>query len=188
MPRYKPNEQDQLMLLPINFSDQLLPGTFEYAINDIIDNHTDLSLFDDRYNNDEKGACAYPPAILLKIILYAYSKGILYSRRIEDACKNHIIFKALSGDTTPDHSTIADFISSMKDVILPLFSDILILCDQLDLIGGKTFALDGCKLSSNAAKEWSGTFAELEKKKKSLVRPWKCSYKNMNQMIKATTC
>jgi len=77
-----------------------------------------------------------------------------------------INFKALSGDITPDHSTIADFISSMKDVILPLFSDILVLCDQLDLIGGKIFALDGCKLSSNAAKEWSGTFAELEKKKK----------------------
>ena len=75
MPRYKPNEQGQLMLLPINFSEQLLPGTFEYAINDIIDNHTDLSLFDGRYNNDEKGAYAYLPAILLKIILYAYSKG-----------------------------------------------------------------------------------------------------------------
>jgi len=118
MLRYKPNEQGQLMLLPVNFSEQLLPGTFEYAINDIIDNHTDLSLFDGRYNNDEKGAYAYLPAILLKIILYAYSKGILYSRRIEDTCKGNIIFKALSGDITPDHSTITDFISSMKDVIL----------------------------------------------------------------------
>ena len=164
MPRYKPNEQEQLMMLPIDFSEQLLPGTFEYALNDIIDNHTDLSPFDRRYNNDEKGACAYSPAILLKIILYAYSKGILYSRKIEDACKYHIIFKALSGDATPDHSTIADFVSSMKDIILSLFTDILVLCDQLDLIGGKTFALDGCKLSSNAAKEWSGTFAELKKK------------------------
>jgi len=152
-------------MLPIDFSEQLLPGTFEYALNDIIDNHTDLSVFDGRYNNDEKGACAYLPAILLKIILYAYSKGILYSRKIEDVCKHHIIFKALSGDATPDHSTIADFISSMKDVILSLFIDILVLCDQLDLIGGKAFALDGCKLSSNAAKEWSGTFAELKKKK-----------------------
>jgi transposase len=168
MPRYKPNEQDQMMMLPINFAEQILPGTLEYAINDIIDNHTDLSIFDDRYHNDEKGACAYLPAILLKIILYAYSKGILSSRKIEEACKYHIIFKALSGDITPDHSTLADFVSSMKDIILSLFRDILMLCAQLDLIGGEAFALDGCKLSSNAAKEWSGTFEELEKKKKKL--------------------
>ena len=168
MPRYKPNEQDQMMLIPVNFSEQLIPGTFEYAINDIIDNHTDLSVFDSRYNNDEKGACAILPAILLKIILFAYSKGILSSRKIEEACLYHIIFKALSGNTTPDHSTISDFISSMKDYILPLFRDILILCAQLDLVGGEVFALDGCKLSSNAAKEWSGTFADLEKKKKKL--------------------
>lgn len=168
MPRYKPDEQDQLIMLPIDFSEQILPGTFEYAINDIINNHTDLSVFHHRYNNEEKGACAYNPAMLLKIILYAYSKGILSSRKIEEACKYHIIFKALSGDVIPDHSTIADFISSMGDVILSLFSDVLLLCSELDLIGGEAFALDGCKLTSNAVKEWSGTFADLEKKKKKL--------------------
>ena len=49
-----------------------------------------------------------------------------------------------------------------------IFSDVLMLCAQLDLIGGEVFALDGCKISSNAAKEWSGTFEELENKKKKL--------------------
>jgi len=32
------------------------------------------------------------------------------------------------------------------------------------------FALDGCKISSNAAKEYSGTFNELKKKKEKLSR------------------
>jgi transposase len=91
MPRYKPNDQDQMMMLPVNFSEQIMPGTLEYAINDIIDNHTNLSVFDGRYNNEEKGACAYHPAILLKIILYAYSKGILSSRKIEEVCKYHVM-------------------------------------------------------------------------------------------------
>lgn len=168
MPRFKPNNQKQMMLIPVNFSEQLLPGTFEYAINEIVDNHTNLSIFDGRYKNDKKGACAYLPAVLLKIILYAYSRGILSSRKIEEVCKHHIIFQALSGDERPDHSTIADFVSSMSDIILSLFVDVLLLCSGLDLIGGDIFALDGCKLSSNAAKEWSGTFAELEKKKKKL--------------------
>ena len=30
------------------------------------------------------------------------------------------------------------------------------------------FALDGCKLPSNASKEWSGTFPELHKKKQKI--------------------
>ena len=40
------------------------------------------------------------------------------------------------------------------------------VCSELELIGGDMFALDGCKISSNAAKEWSGTFKDLEKKNK----------------------
>jgi hypothetical protein len=34
----------------------------------------------------------------------------------------------------------------------------------LKLIEGSTFAIDGCKITSNASKAWSGTHEELEKK------------------------
>ena len=54
-----------------------------------------------RYCNDDPGAPAYDPAILLKIILYAYSRGITSSRKIEQCCKENIIFMALSCDTSP---------------------------------------------------------------------------------------
>jgi hypothetical protein len=56
----------------------------------------------------------------------------------------------------------------MKDEVVIIFTDILIRCAQLDLIGEETFALDGCKLPSNTAKEMSGTFKELERKKEKL--------------------
>ena len=32
------------------------------------------------------------------------------------------------------------------------------------MLGGEFIAADGCKLRSNASKEWSGKFADLEKK------------------------
>ena len=35
----------------------------------------------------------------------------------------------------------------------------------MGLIGKEMFAIDGCKLSSNASKEWSGTREEFAKKK-----------------------
>ena len=68
----------------------------------------------------------------------------------------------------PDHSTIAGVVSSMKDAIVSLFRDILLVCEEQGLLGGTHFAVDGLKLSSNAAKEWSGTFAELRQKKAKL--------------------
>jgi hypothetical protein len=49
-----------------------------------------------------------------------------------------------------------------------LFSEVLLKCNELGLIGGDLFAIDGCKLPSNASKEWSGTIGELEQKKKSM--------------------
>jgi hypothetical protein len=55
---------------------------------------------------------------------------------------------------TSCHSTIAAFVSSMKDEIPPLFRDVLLVCEEMKLLGGTVFALDGCKLSSNASKQW----------------------------------
>jgi hypothetical protein len=53
----------------------------------------------------------------------------------------------------------------MKDQIKALFTDILLVCDQEGLLGGTFFAIDGCKMASNASKEWSGKIKDLEKKK-----------------------
>lgn len=168
MPRFKICDKTQSLLVPVHYSDQLLPGTMEYAIDDIVDHYIDTSIFDNRYDNDEIGAKAYHPRVLLKIILLAYSKGCYTSRKIQELCRTNIQFIAISGNSQPDHSTIAAFISSMSAEITGIFSDILIRCAQLDLIGGEVFALDGCKISSNAAKELSGTLKELERKKNKL--------------------
>ena len=121
-------------------------------------------MFDARFNNDDTGAPAYDPAILLKIVLYAYARGITSSREIEQSCRENVIFMALSADSQPHFTTIANFISSMRDEIEPLFLDVLLICDEMGLIGREMFAIDGCKLPSNASKEWSGTKAELANK------------------------
>ncbi|KUO66748.1 MAG: hypothetical protein APF84_14655 [Gracilibacter sp. BRH_c7a] len=170
MPKYKHYSYDQTILIPIDYQKQLIPGTFEHTLNYLVDNKMDLSIFEKYYNNDITGAPAWDPAIMLKIVIFGYSKGILSSRSLAEACQNHIIFKALSANSQPHFTTIASFISEMKEEILPIFRSILMVCSELDLIGGDTFAIDGCKLSSNAAKEWSGTFADLKKKKEKFER------------------
>ena len=56
----------------------------------------------------------------------------------------------------------------MKSDILPLFRDVLLVCQEVDLLGGTFYALDGLKLPFNASKEWSGTRSEIQRKKERL--------------------
>lgn len=170
MPRFKPYDYRQTVMLPIDFAQQILPGTFEYSVHYLVDNELDLSLFNARFANDETGRPAYDPAILLKIVLLAYSRGITSSRKIEALCRENVIFMALSADSRPHFTTIADFISGSAAQIADLFGQVLMTCDALGLIGKEMFAVDGCKMPSNASKEWSGTKADLKKKAKKIDR------------------
>ena len=133
MARYKEYDYSQGKFIPVIFDRQILPGIFEYTLHYLIDNEIDLSVFDLRYRNDETGAPAYDPAILLKIILYAYSRGITSSRKIAQYCRENIIFMALSADTRPHFTTIADFISTPDEEIIRLFLEVLMVCDEMEL-------------------------------------------------------
>jgi transposase len=170
MPNFIPYDYNQSSMVVINYQDQLQPGTFEHAVHYLIDHKLDLSVFYHKYQNEDGGRPAYDPAILLKIILFAYSKGIVSSREIEWCCKTNIIFKALTCDTVPHFTTIADFVSKSPDTIEQLFEQILLVCHEQGLLGNELFAIDGCKMSSDAAKEWSGTFKELEQKREKIKR------------------
>ena len=169
MPRYKPYDYNQMLMLPLSLADQLAPGTLEYAIHHLMEERIDTSMFDEKYRNDETGRCAYDPKVLLKVVLFAYSRGILHSRRMERACRENITFMALTCGQAPDHSTLAAFVSSMgEERIVRLFTQVLLVCEEEGLLGGTHFSLDGLKLSSNASKEWSGKHVDLIKKKQKL--------------------
>ena len=161
MARYKHIDTSP-RFLAVDLQRQLIPGTLEHALNHLLDHEIDLSGFDAKYCNDVTGAAAYPPAMLLKVVLFAYSQGIVSSRAIERACREHITFIALSGDTAPHFTTIAGFVSTLGDDIAKVFSQVLYICDRQGLIGREMFAIDGVKLPSNASKAKSGTRADFE--------------------------
>ena len=149
MARYKTIDTSP-RFLAVDLERQLIPGTFVHALNRLIDNELDLSEFDARHSNDSSGAPAWPPAVLLKVVLYAYSLGIVGSRGIERACREQVTFIALTGDRAPHFTTLAAFVSGLAEEIAPLFARILYLCNRQGLIGREMFAIDGVKLPSNA--------------------------------------
>jgi transposase len=155
MGRFRAPETGTL-LLPVDLSCQLSPGTFPHALHYLLDHKIDLSELEGRYRNDEAGAPAYAPRVLLKIVLLAYSHGIVSSRGMEWACRNIVQFMAISGDSHPDYSTLAGFVSGLGEMAGKVFTQVLLICLRQGLIGREMFAIDGVKLPSNASKARSG--------------------------------
>lgn len=165
MARFKTYDYSQGLMVPVNLDEQIEPGTFEYALHHLIEARYDDTFLAEEFANDETGRPAYPPKLLLKAILFAYSQGILSSRKIERACKHNIRFMALLCGEGPDHSTIAEFIRKLGRHVERVFVDVLTVCHEEGLLEGTHFAVDGLKLPTNAAKEWSGTFKTLKRKR-----------------------
>ena len=163
MAKYKAYDYRQRVFLPVSLADQLMPGTLEFAIHTLVETRLDTSGFEQKYRNDETGRVAYNPKILLQSVLLGYARGVVSSRKTEPAYRENVVFIALACGQQPDHSTMATFVSSMKAEILPLLRDVLLVCQEMDLLGGTFFALDGL-----ASKEWSGTRSKLHRKKERL--------------------
>jgi len=133
MARYKPQDRHSL-LLPVVLSEQIVPGSFAFALDYLVDHELDLKPLDAQFKNDEVGASAYDPRVMLKIVLLACSQGLISSRSIETACQRNVQFIAISGDSQPSHSHIAKFVAKLSEQIKPLFGQVLITCDAQGLI------------------------------------------------------
>ena len=135
MPRFKTPDYG-LKLIPVDFAQQVLPGSFEFALCHLVDNELNLSTLRARYANDAGGAPAF--------------RGLISSRSIATACRTNVLFMAVSGDSAPHFTTVAHFISSLGIEAQALFTQVLMVCDRQGLIGREHFAIDGVKLPSKA--------------------------------------
>lgn len=168
MPNYLDDNINQIVFLDVDYLKVLGANTFERCLYELITNKMDLSVFDSAFKNKKVGRKAYPPAMMLRIIFYAYYRGITSSRRIAESCKTDLTFMALAAGKQPHFTTIADFVSGHTDAINTVFHKVLMVCCQSGLVGKQHFAIDGCKLPSDASKQWSGTHKDLRKKSEKL--------------------
>jgi len=165
MPKYiKTDKYQNNIFLTLSLDKQIMEGTFEHIIQYMVDNKIDMSAFEKKIKNDKTGRPAWDPKVMLKIILFSYSRGIISSREIELFCRENMVMAALAENSIPDFTVIADFISEMKEEIKGVFVNVLLVASEMNLLDNTAFALDGCKIKSNASKEYSGKFSDLEKK------------------------
>lgn len=173
---FKEYRQSQNFLLPPSL-DEFVPEDHEVRIiNEVVDT-LDLSPLLSRYEGG--GAPAYHPAMMLKVIVYAYSLGIYSSRRIAQDLKTDTAFMFLSGLQAADFRTICLFRAQHAAVLPDLFVDVVRLCASLGMVGLGHIAFDGTKLKANAALRQS-------RDRDGLKKEIECIKEQVRRMIEAS--
>lgn len=147
---FKPYEQHQMTLLPINL-DEIIPENHMVRVIDrAIDKMNCEPLFA-KYEGG--GTSSYNPVMMLKVIVYAYADMIFSSRKISKATRENINFLWLTGNVQLDHMTINRFRSErLKGIIDDIFTEVVALLMEEKYITFEKYFLDGTKIEANASK------------------------------------
>lgn len=150
----------QTFLLSPNPRNWLPDGHLALFLSDTIKG-LDLSQIYEYYNKAEAGAPPFNPAMMVKILLYAYLKGIPGSRRISAAIEEDVAFKFLAAGNTPDFRTICQFRKTHIEPLKDIFKQVVKLCQRAGLVKLNTVAGDGTKMKANASLSKSKTMDAL---------------------------
>lgn len=158
---FRPYEPDQISLMPASMLEWLPRDHRSYFISDVVD-HLDLSAIMERYAGEERGYPPYHPAMMVKVLLYAYCVGVASSRKIEKRLCEDIAFRVLSANNTPDFRTISDFRKDHLKALAGLFLQVLKLCQKAGLVRLGHVALDGTKIKANASKHKAMSYKRMK--------------------------
>jgi transposase len=158
---FRPYEPDQIILMPASMRDWLPSDHLAYFISDVVD-HLDLSRIMDRYAGEERGYPPYHPAMMVKVLLYAYCMGIASSRKIERHLCEDIAFRVLAANNTPDFRTISDFRKDHLKALAGLFLQVLKLCQKAGMVKLGHVAIDGTKIKANASKHKAMSYKRMQ--------------------------
>jgi transposase len=86
------------------------------------------------------------PAQLLKLLIYGYRYGVRSSRKLEREAMLNIEARWLLGEVVPSNKTIANFRKDNAEAFRAIFRKFVFLLKQLDLVEGKTIAIDSFKV------------------------------------------
>ena len=165
--RFLPYEPDKPLLLPSDIRTWLPEDHLALFVSDVVDN-LDLSEITNKYEHPEGGHRAYHPAMMVKILFYAYCVGLPSSRRIERKTYEDVAFRVLSCDAHPDHSRISDFRKRHLKEIARLFIQILEFCAAAGLVKVGHVSFDGSKLKANASKHKAMSYGRMVTKETQL--------------------
>ncbi|MFE6849126.1 transposase [Streptomyces sp. NPDC057686] len=154
-------DRDRDLEMPKSAREWLPPGHLCWKVLEVVEG-LDLSAFEDGYRADGQGGGAYPPAALVALIFYCYSKGIRSSRGIERSCWDDLGCRIITANRAVDHSTVARFVQRHRDALTQLFVQVLALCGRRGLVDLAAVAVDGSPMDANASRDSNKQLHRLE--------------------------
>jgi transposase/peptidoglycan/xylan/chitin deacetylase (PgdA/CDA1 family) len=153
-------DRDQLLLMPPSVAEWLPEDHLAWFVLDVVD-ELDLSTFVGGYRADGRGGAAYDPAMMVALLVYAYSVGERSSRSIERRCLEDVAFRVVAANRAPDHATVARFRATHETALGGLFAQVLSLCARAGVLRPGLVAVDGTKLAADASRDANRTAEQL---------------------------
>ncbi len=135
--------RDQLMLLPPSVEDFVSKDDSVRVINKILD---DMNLDYLLSACKGGGAPSYDPRILMKVLIYGYSQGLVSSRKLDYILHNDVRYMYIAQMNRPDFRTISRFRRGHGPEIKKIFTDIVRMCMECGLVLLEHVNLDGTNI------------------------------------------
>ena len=180
---YLPYDPRSSLLLPPSLDEWLPADHLSHFISDTVD-QLDLSAFHDAYDLTRRGNQPYHPAMMLKVLLYAYSTGQFSSRRIARGLHEDVALRSLAAGNYPSHRTICDFRQRHLKDLENLFVQVVRIARECKLVRLGTIAIDGTKIQANASRHKAMSYERMLSTEKAL----KQQIQDLLQRAEATDC
>jgi transposase len=165
--KYRPWTPDSYSHLNYAPADRLPEGDLVFFLLDTVPG-LDLSRFYAPYEEENRGAPPFDPAMLVCLLLYSYCVGVYSSRKIAKACERNLAFLAIVGDDRPDFRTISDFRKLHLEAFADVFIEVLRLAAELGMVGLGNLAFDGSKFKANASRHKAMSYGYMKKEEERL--------------------
>jgi len=169
---FLPYDERQNFLLPPSILEWVRDDSLECFVSELIEQLEatgKLVAFYENYRIDGWGRAAYHPRMLVKVLVYAYCRGITSSRKIAQALESEVSFRFLSANQQPDFRTISDYRKDNLARLQGLFVEVLRICQAAGLAKMGRVALDGRKVAGCAALDQNRNKEALEAEAKRLL-------------------
>ncbi len=164
MAKFKPYNQKNKRMLVIEPDKLLEKDHPARVVDEIIENHIDMSEIYSNYS--DLGRPAFHPKLMLKVLLYSYTEGVLSCRNMYKNVKHRADYKYLTGGEVPDFRTLNVFRKLNLEELPKIFTQVVCLCYELDMIDLENLAIDGEKIQANASYKKSYNKERIEKRYK----------------------
>jgi transposase len=157
---FRPWKVDEAWLLPPSVQEFVPEGHAAHLVRDMVAEELDLSAILSTYT-EPRGYPPYHPAMMVALLLYAYSRGVYSSRRIARGCEERLDFQAVTALDRPDFRTISEFRRRHLAALADLFVQVLAVCRRAGLVGLGHVAVDGTKLRASASRHRAMSYARM---------------------------